>query len=67
MASVNLSLLKNRSPAKIKNLPLGEETFDSIIGDRKRKKTIDNYNIHKTEDYGNFTYFFRYFDPIAPR
>jgi len=48
MVSVNLSLSKNRSPAKIKNLPLGEETVDRILGDRKIKKTRDNYAIHKT-------------------
>jgi hypothetical protein len=38
----------NSSPAKIKNLPLGKETGDSETGDRRRKKTIDNYPIHKT-------------------
>jgi len=54
-----------RSPAKIKNLPLGEETGDSETGDRRWeqgamsremriKKTRDNYPSHKTENYRKF-------------
>jgi hypothetical protein len=38
-----------RVPAKIKNFPLGEEIGDRRheTVDRRRKKTRDNYPIHK--------------------
>jgi hypothetical protein len=37
------------------------------LRDRRRKKTRDNYPIHKTEDDVKFICAFRYFDPIAAR
>jgi hypothetical protein len=52
--SVIVADLYNSYPAKIKNLPLGEETPRQEIGDRSRKKTIDHYPIYKTYNYVKF-------------